>query len=396
MATGYSNESRQICFGLRDAGHEVVFLGCHAPQFYDHEYEGMKIHSIMGTGHRASVQQILASEKPDVFITFWDLRKLMHIMQMDRFIKCPWLMYYLLDDKPLPWEYLRMYRVPQLTIVPGSKFLKGLYDDAGIETADAVQLGTDTDFFKPLDPEIRRKLKRATLGGECVNKTVFGFVGKNMPRKNIPLLMEAFCSLPNEVRKASILMLHTQAQPIEMGPQGPVMIGHDLLNLRKFQYKSDNIIFSGPDGRIDFDMNSVYNVFDYGISATFQEGWGKTSTESMAAGLPMIITDVSTASEICGEDWPFIVPAGATNLYPGVSINASYPSVETMAQKMEEAFYIHRDEPARYQELCEYSRQRILDSMTLQHTIDGWLKVLDDAKDRAGWKDEYMFEEVVI
>jgi len=393
--TGFARESRQICRCLRDAGHDIVHIGCHSPNHNILDYEGMKVYSVEGMGEELLMKQILSLEKPDLFITFWDMRKLMHIVNIDRFIKCPWLNYYLLDNGPLPWEYYCIYSLEQMNVIPISQFLKDAFDEVGIKTLDNIPLGTDIDEFYPLPIDEKTELRKNALGDNA-DKVVFGFIGKNMPRKNIPLLMEAFSKLPQKIKDDSILLLHTQAAMYENNNMNEMQTGHDLVNLRKFLYKEKNILFSKTIGDFNYDMNKIYNLFDFGVSATFQEGWGKCTSEGMSSGIPMIITDVSTSKEICGDDYPFIVKSGASNLFLGVSINANYPNVDDFTKKMEEAYYLKRADPKEYEELCIKSRERIVNGLSRKCTNAKWIQLIDSLKDEAGWENKYLFEEMII
>lgn len=400
QASGFANESLQICKGLKAAGHQVIYIGCHSlyPPMNILEFEGIKIYSVPQTGNKSVIQSILMKEKPDLFFTFWDIRKLEEIVAIDRFLKCPWLLFYLLDDAPLPWMYFRTYQLPQMTIIPGSQFLYNLFKDAEIPTADCIELGTDTKQFYPLPAEEKRQLRKKVLGGERYNKTIFGYVGRNQYRKNIPALMEAFCQLPNDVRKASILLLHTSLNPVEVTESGESAIGFDLPNLRKFLYPHENIVFSESDNDISTEMNLIYNLFDYGISATFQEGWGKCTTEGMSAGVPMIINNVSTSEEICGKDWPFLVRNSVKNLAPGINIGVSLPDIKHMTELMEKAFRLGVDKPKEYKELCKGVRNRVLQKFTVENTVGKFLKLIEgmESKGETGWKDSYLFEEILV
>jgi len=49
-------------------------------------------------------------------------------------------------------------------------------------------------------------------------------------------------------------------------------------------------------------INKIYNSIDVHISTTKGEGWGLTTTESMATGCLTVLPDNSTAREILGDN----------------------------------------------------------------------------------------------
>lgn len=166
--------------------------------------------------------------------------------------------------------------------------IKGGYEGP----TSVIPLGIDTDIYKPMDKREARKL--AGLTGKQAEGFIVGNVNRNQPRKRLDLTIAYFaewvktCNVPD-----AYLLLH-------VAPTGDQ--GYDVEQLMHYHGVHDRLILSVPDigkGISERALNALYNTFDVQVSTTQGEGWGLTTMEGMACGVPQIVPDWSALGE-----WP--------------------------------------------------------------------------------------------
>lgn len=115
------------------------------------------------------------------------------------------------------------------------------------------------------------------------------FVGTLEPRKNIPILLQAYAGLPEALRREVHLVL--------AGGKGWMM--DDLPTLLK-QYGITETVHL-PGYVADSALVLWYNAADAFVYPSVFEGWGLPLTEAMACGKPIITSNVSSLPEAAGE-----------------------------------------------------------------------------------------------
>lgn len=125
---------------------------------------------------------------------------------------------------------------------------------------------------------------------------IVGNVNRNQPRKRMDLTISFFAEW---VRTRKIdnayLALH-------VAPTGDV--GYDVQQLMAHYGLANRLILSSPDtwvGVAESVMNNNYNCFDVGFTTTQGEGWGLTTMEMMACGVPQIVPDWAALGEWPGD-----------------------------------------------------------------------------------------------
>lgn len=158
-------------------------------------------------------------------------------------------------------------------------------------------LGVDLDIYKPMDKlEARSRFFRPEDLPMMKNAFIVGNVNRNQPRKRMDLTVSFFAEW---VRTRQIdnayLALH-------VAPTGDV--GFDVQQLMAHYGMSNKLILSSPDtwvGVPESTMNNNYNCFDVGLTTSQGEGWGLTTMEMMACGVPQIVPDWSALGEWPGD-----------------------------------------------------------------------------------------------
>jgi glycosyltransferase involved in cell wall biosynthesis len=176
---------------------------------------------------------------------------------------------------------------------------KGLY----------IPHGVDLDIYHPMQ---NKELLKQNLGIQ--NKFTFGVVHRNINRKLIPFVIEAFSNLKHKHGLKNIA-LYLVMDPTEK-------IGYDVFALCKiynlvvtWNPKMPGDVYLHPQHlnyTISLSENQLaeaYNSFDVLVSASMSEGFGLPTLEGAACGTPSIMCDHSANTELV-DDHGWLYPAG--------------------------------------------------------------------------------------
>lgn len=229
-----------------------------------------------------------------------------------------------------------------------------------------VPHAVDTSVFKPDgDRERMRASMRVPANAFCVGM-VANNQGQELPRKAFPQVFNAFAMFL-EKHPDSFLYLHTDVLGL-----------NDGLNLmalaRSYGIPETALGFVNQEhywlGEISpAHMGRVYSAMDVLMMPSLGEGFGIPLIESQACGTPVITTDWTAMSELCGSGWLIdgdpIYRAGAASWW-------KMPAISMLIDALGEA-YERRGE----QELADKARRFALayDVETVLH--DHWVPVLE-------------------
>ena len=171
----------------------------------------------------------------------------------------------------------------------------------GCEDTIYMPHGVDTNFFKPiLNPMYGDKPLEDIVG----NAFVVGTVARNQHRKNIPRLVKGYAEFVkrnNLTPKDTKLILHMDWNDA---------MGWRIQEFTK-QYGLEDYVLpplmgvldagEGPD---DLGMAHLYNCMDAYVLPTAGEGFGIPTLEAMSCGVPVAVTNYTTAWELIKEDEP--------------------------------------------------------------------------------------------
>ena len=161
-----------------------------------------------------------------------------------------------------------------------------------------VPHGVNTAVFHPTGPEDKRVNRRA-LGIE-EDVIVFLNVGAPIWNKGVDLLVNAFARVRRAGRRACLIMkeqldlynLSSSAIVGDILRRHPDLITNDVLGSIKF--------FSA---NASFDqLRALYNIADCYVSPYRAEGFNLPVLESIACGVPVIVTEGGATDDFCSED----------------------------------------------------------------------------------------------
>lgn len=179
--------------------------------------------------------------------------------------------------------------------------------------AGVVPLGVDLDIYKPMDKaEVRKALG---LPPKVRNGFIVGNVNRNQPRKRLDLTMMWFTDWVRD-RKIDDAYLYLHVAPT--GDQGI-----DVDQLGQYLGIMNRLIIAEPDigmGVTEERLAQTYNAFDVQVTTTQGEGFGLTTLEGQACGIPQIVPDWAALGEICADS-ALLVPCTSLACTPN-NINA--------------------------------------------------------------------------
>jgi D-inositol-3-phosphate glycosyltransferase len=156
-----------------------------------------------------------------------------------------------------------------------------------------VPLGVDLEVYRPENKlAAREKFFRPDDFDRLKNSFIVTNVNRNQPRKRLDLSISYFAEWVKEFGiEDAYLHLH-------VAPTGDV--GYDCQQLMAYYGLSHKLILSMPEvwkGLSEQTLNWNYNISDVGFSTTQGEGWGLTTMEMMACGIPQIVPDWAALGE---------------------------------------------------------------------------------------------------
>ncbi len=175
--------------------------------------------------------------------------------------------------------------------------------------------GLDGDFWQPVE----RAVARERLGLQLPEKAfIVGNVNRNQPRKRLDVTIRLFAHWiqAHEVNDAWLL-LHCAKKDV----------GWDLERVAKIYGVADRLILTGPDELHEAGdasrLVNTYSALDVQVSTTLGEGWGLTTMEGMACGIPQIVPDWAALKEWTG---PAIkVPCTTQLVHPEINTVGALP-----------------------------------------------------------------------
>lgn len=186
--------------------------------------------------------------------------------------------------------------------------------------------GIDTSLFRPVD----RSLAREALGLP-EDAFIVGNVNRNQPRKRLDVTIRYFAewTAKHRVRDARLL-LHCAKQDA----------GWDLEGLAAHHRIADRVIFTGSENIRDAGdagiMPLIYSALDVQVSTTLGEGWGLTTMEGMACGIPQIVPEWAALGE-----WakPAVrIPCSTHLAHPEINTIGALPDMKPFISKLHDLY----------------------------------------------------------
>lgn len=199
-----------------------------------------------------------------------------------------------IQDSAHSWRYRQTYgrlyrhaaRHADAVIVPAKTTAEDLIRFYGVAAQRIVVVpqGAD-DCFRPVnDQALLRGVRERYFG---TDRPYILFVGKCSPRRNIPMLLEAFSTLRREKDIPHGLLLF-----------GPNVAGFPLAEICERLGIADAVVQT--DGRVAHhaELVPIYAAADVFVHPSEYEGWSMTTTEALACGTAVVTSNRGGLGEL--------------------------------------------------------------------------------------------------
>jgi glycosyltransferase involved in cell wall biosynthesis len=165
-----------------------------------------------------------------------------------------------------------------------------------------IHNGIDTDRFRP--DEHAGKRVRDEWGIKEGEKLI-GLVGRLDPVKDHPTFLKA----------ASLIVHHRKDVRFICVGEGTDEYRQKLHSLASELALGNRVLWTGTRQ----DLPSIYNAFEITVSASYGEGFPNVIGESMACGVPCVVTDVGDSALVVAECGVVVNPGDPTLLAQGIN-----------------------------------------------------------------------------
>lgn len=285
-----------------------------------------------------TVIENLLKFNPDIFVTLCDVGWQSGFMEQvfkakQQGWRGKWIMYTPMDTDAWAMTWKEIFDSPDLNVAMAG-FGELMMKKRGVPNVIMIPHGVDTKTFYPIDKE-QLKVKHNLSG-----KFVVGFVGRNQTRKMLDRILMGFADFAKD-KKDTVILLHTDAEPPQQGWSLKYLQWlfkiEDKLKLTRGNLDIDQRQKINPEG-----MNEIYNLMDVFCYGTGGEGFGLPGLECQSCGVPLLMTDCTTAMDLCREEnrIPILKDIyGRNSMIIGTNgVNFVVPDDKKMSELLEERY----------------------------------------------------------
>jgi glycosyltransferase involved in cell wall biosynthesis len=168
---------------------------------------------------------------------------------------------------------------------------------------DVIPHGVDTSIYHPATKAEARSYLKTKSGLNPNDLFVVGNVNRNQPRKRLDLTIQYWTQWWINAGQPREAFLYLHAANKDQG--------YNLLQLANYFGISKQFIITDPRMSVkncvsEKEMRFIYSIFDVQINTGLGEGWGLTTHEGMACGVPQIVPRYSALGEWCDGAVDFV------------------------------------------------------------------------------------------
>ena len=358
--TGFGTVGRRLLAQLHQTGKYELCCAAWGPERSD-AASSLPYPVLLSNGSFAEVaSRALSRFSPDVVITLGDVWEFSWLPQLEGRREAIWISYQTIDSGPASPRWLPWLQDADLVVCTSEYGAAVLREGLALADVRVIPLGVDAEAMHPLPDRAELRSQQG-----LADRYVVGFVGRNQPRKQIPVLVKAFAAF-HARRPEAFLYLHTDPRDAR---------GWDLLGLLDRYGLTHDTAFT-PDLSVDrpvddAQMNLIYNLFDVFVLPSSGEGFGLPILEAMAAGVPVIATDCSASRELVSGRGLLFGLKGYTTL-TAYNLELPIPDEADLERKLESL----RTDAGASARLAAQGR-KFAETMTWDRCAGAWQQLID-------------------
>lgn len=345
------------------------------------------IKPIDGFGNKEMIRVLLAQEKPDAIFIFTDPRFFMHIFEMEDEIHqiCPIVYWHLWDATPKPEFNKVLYESVDLINCinwPTYEFCKEWFP----EKTNYIPHAIPQNITYPLSDDKILAFKKKVLKDKY-NNFICLWVSRNARRKKPSDVLESWKMFIDDLKQRhghtnATLIMHTDPFDQE---------GTNLLHVVDILGLKENVIFSRD--RIDFnEMNHLYNIADFTISISCNEGFGLSTLESMMCAKPIIAVKTGGLERQVvnyhdGSENGIALEPDVTTLVGSQMVPYIYEHHVSNKKVFNAIMQMYEYGPEKRKQLGEKAYNYALSEYNIKDTIESWDKTLEKVINE--WRSSY-------
>ena len=362
--SGYGEQTALFAPRFQALGHEVGIAANYGLQSSSTTWRGMPVYPASrdwGNPTISTFARAFGAERVIALCDAWVMRP----AQWEDVHMAIWAP---VDHWPIPPPVLGVLQHERVRPIAMSRFGENMMRSFKLEPL-YVPHGVDTAVFRPR-PEMRAQAREALeLPPDAF---VVGWVAANKgnpsyPRKGFPQGFDAFARFARRHDDAH-MYVHTRAQPTGVD-------GIDLDTLSQAVAIPKGRLVFPPDHAWDLGImdaefvGNLYAAFDVLLNPSWGEGFGIPILEAQACGVPVIVSDHSAMTELCGAGWLVTGDRFWDALQSSFGI---VPSIASIEEALEQAYAARDDEELRCRAV-EFAREYDADVVTERF----WVPALD-------------------
>lgn len=369
--TGYGQQTGVFAPRLRDLGHDVAMSAFWGLSGASLEWDGMAVYPGDEKWGNRTLPLLAQRHGSDCqVITLMDVWVLTSEALADLRL-ASWVP---VDHDPAPPRVIDYFERTHATAIAMSQFGEQKLREHGLDPL-YVPHGIDTKTFRPR-PKTRGQAREVMgIPGDAF---VVGMVAANKgctpPRKAFPQVFQAFARLRAEHEDA-YLYLHTELSGRDGMNLGALAAACGI-PLEAIKYTPQPMLELGVEPT---NVAHLMAAFDVLANPSYGEGFGIPIVEAQACGTPVIVTDFSSMTELCGAGW---MVGGDPWYDPTQGAFYRCPSVDDIADAMREAYAARGDEQLR-KRAREFAVQYDADRVTREFWVPA-LEALNKPRTAAG------------
>jgi len=290
--SGVGTQTKYMCEALLKTGKfSIISLGGaikhdnYTPHRVSPYEDDWTVIPVDGYGTPEMIRSILRIEKPDILWFMTDPRFWGWLWQMENEIRplAPMVYYHVWDNYPHPF-FNKKYYDSNDYIATISKVTDDIVKTVspGVNSK-YIPHAVDSNIFKPLADDEKKKLRSKSLRAEDVDKTIFFWNNRNARRKQSGTLIWWFKEWidKNNLSDKAQLLMHTDPKDVH---------GQDLVHIIEHLNMAENReVMLSTTKLPPQDLAAMYGMVDCTINISDAEGFGLATLESLSTGTPIIV-----------------------------------------------------------------------------------------------------------